>query len=134
MKLVIDTNILFSFFLHSSTTRKLILTTNFELVSPKLALEELFKYSEEIITKAGIKKQDFQKDLEALKGIVKFIEKEDYLPQLNAAEEISPDKADAEFFALCLKFNCILWSNDFVLKEQDKIRVLSTGDIINLIL
>ena len=35
-----------------------------------------------------------------------------------SAVKISPDKDDAEFFALCLKFSCFLWSNDSMLKNQ----------------
>ncbi len=134
MKIVIDTNVLFSFFLASSITRNLILTTNFELISPQLALEEIEKYSEEIKRKARLDRTEFQRSLVELKSLVTFLDRRDYSSLLEEANKISPDKADAEFFALCLKFDCFLWSNDSILKSQDRVRVLSTEDIIKIIL
>ncbi|PIN95725.1 hypothetical protein COU56_00710, partial [Candidatus Pacearchaeota archaeon CG10_big_fil_rev_8_21_14_0_10_31_9] len=52
---------------------------------------------------------------------------------IKEAEEISPDKKDAEFLALCLKFSCVLWSNDSALKNQNKVKVLSTEDLIEIL-
>ena len=46
MRVVVDTNVLFSFFKDGSATRNLILNCPFDLVSPKFALVELKKYSD----------------------------------------------------------------------------------------
>ena len=67
-----------------------------------------------------------------LKDIVKFEKKQDYFNFISEARKLSPDVNDADFFALCLKYLCILWSNDSMLKNQDKIKVLSTEEIIEL--
>lgn len=48
MKIIVDTNILFSFFWQESLTRKLLITSNLELISSEIALEEIEKYSQEI--------------------------------------------------------------------------------------
>jgi len=133
MKLVIDTNILFSFFKSTSLTRKLIESQSFQLISPQLAIEEIKKYSEIIIKKTGISKSEFDFYLEELKRIVKFIDKKDYILFIDDAERIAPDKKDGDFFALCLKESCALWSNDQILKTQDKVNVFNTNEIIDLI-
>lgn len=133
MKIGVDTNILFSFFWQESLTRKLLIASNFELVSPKIALEEIEKYSQEIKKKLKITEREFREQFEKLKEIVKFIDKKEYSQFLKEVEFISPDKNDAEFFALCIKNSCFLWNNDSILKKQDRIKVFSTNEIIELI-
>jgi predicted nucleic acid-binding protein len=132
MRIVADTNILFSFFKESSLTRYLILSPELKLISPEIALTELKKYSNEIIKKS--KNINFSKELSNLEKIVSFIPKKQYTEFLKAAEKISPDIDDAEFFGLCLKEKCPLWSNDSALKIQEKINVLSTKDILDILI
>jgi predicted nucleic acid-binding protein len=132
MKIVIDTNILFSFFWKDSLTRRLIITSEIELISPEVALEEIKKYSYDLTRRLKISNREFHEYFKKLKGIVKFIPKKEYHSFLNDAERICPDKKDAEFFALCLKYSCSLWSNDSILKNQNRINVLSTQDIIDI--
>lgn len=132
MKIVVDTNILFSFFWQESLTRKLLITSNFELISPEIALEEIEKYANEICRRLKITEKEFRERLKKLKEIVKFTSKREYSQFLKEAEKISMDKADTEFFALCLRHLCFLWSNDSILKKQEKIKVLSTEEIIEL--
>ena len=131
-KLVADTNILFSFFLNNSFTRKFLLNAKIKIISPIKALKELKKYSELIIKKTGLNNKIFKIELNNLKKIVEFKNENDYSSYLNEAEKISPDKDGASFLALSLKYNCFLWSNDFKLKSQNKVKVLSTKEIIEL--
>ena len=133
MEIVIDTNILFSFFWKNSTTRKLIITSNFNIISPITALEEIDKYTHEIIKKTRLKEKEFNEELKRLKEIVKFVDKKEYFYFLKDAGKISPDKKDSDFFALCFKYNCLFWTNDSLLKMQNKIRVLNTEEIIELL-
>ncbi len=132
MRIIIDTNILFSFFWKDSLTKKLLITSNFELISSEIALDELNKYSNQIISRLNLTRKEFNNQLEKLKDIVKFEKKQDYFNFISEARKLSPDVNDADFFALCLKYLCILWSNDSMLKNQDKIKVLSTEEIIEL--
>ena len=133
MKIVVDTNILFSFFWESSLTRKLILTSSLELYSPEYVIEETLKYRTDIIEKTKIKNKDFDKYLNELKNTINLIKRIDYSDFLVDAMVLSPDEKDADFFALCLKYLCPVWSNDLELKRQNKINVLSTKEIIMLL-
>ena len=49
------------------------------------------------------------------------------------ADSISPDPNDTQYFALALKLNCPIWSNDKKLKEQSEIKVLNTSELIELL-
>ena len=133
MKIVVDTNILFSFFWQKSLTRKLLITSSLDLISPEFALFEIEKYSQDIIEKIKITKKEFDVRFKELKEIVEFVDKKEYYQFLKDAEIISSDKDDSDFFALCLKNSCFLWSNDLILKNQKKVEVLSTKDIIEII-
>ncbi len=133
MKFVVDTNILFSFFWRDSLTRKFLISSQFELISPEFALKEIEKYRFEIIQKARIKQREFIELLGELKRIIQFANRKEYAGFIIKAERLSPDKGDVDFLALCLKENCYLWSNDEVLKKQNKVRVLSTEDIIKIL-
>ncbi|SRR3989344_5448878 len=133
MRLVVDTNILFSFFWNDSFTKKLLISKKFDLISPKISIKELKKYSEDIIKRTGINRPKFKEYLDNLKKFVIFTDEKEYSDFLREATEISPDKADSRFFALCLKNNCPLWSKDSLLKRQNKVKVFSTEEIIKFI-
>lgn len=128
--IVVDTNILFSFFWKDSFTRKLLLNPNLKFISSVFAISELKKYDQLIMEKTGLINVEFKKYLSELKSVVTFVGKEKYSYFLKQAKIISPDEKDSEFLALCLKFSIPLWSNDKELKKQDKVNVLSTEDIV----
>ena len=44
-------------------------------------------------------------------------------------EEITPDLDDMVYFALALKLNCPIWSNDKKLKQQNKIKIYHTHEL-----
>ena len=59
MKLVVDANILFSFFKRDTLTRKLVLSSSLELYAPEKVFEEFDKHSEIIIKKSDISLEEF---------------------------------------------------------------------------
>lgn len=132
MKLVVDTNILFSFFWKNSLTKRLLISSNLELLSPEKAIFEINKHKEEIKKKTNLTEKEFNGFFKELKSIIQIIKKDEYSSFLREAQQISPDIADSEFFALCIKYSCALWSNDNFLKNQNKIRVFNTDEIIDL--
>ena len=133
MRIVVDTNILFSYFWKGSFTKSLLKKPEFKLISPTYALKEIKKYKKEIEKRTKITEKEFIKCLNELRKDVEFIKRDNYSEFIGEAEKISPDIKDAEFLALCLKEKTFLWSNDLLLKEQSEIRVISTEDIINLL-
>lgn len=64
------------------------------------------------------------------KRLIILIPPNEIKPYLPKAEKISPDPKDTIYFALALKMNCAIWSNDKKLKEQGHVRILSTAELI----
>lgn len=138
IKLVIDTNVLFSFFKKYSFSRKIILSLKFELIAPHLAIAELVKYSKLIIKKSKSSEQEFIEALYWLKQIICFEKKSTYekfiIQAINlsnnfSVKEIKEFYEDIDFFALALKERCAIWSNDKLFKKQNKIKIFSTKEL-----
>ncbi|MBI4895257.1 MAG: hypothetical protein HY831_02060 [Candidatus Aenigmarchaeota archaeon] len=51
---------------------------------------------------------------------------------MEEVEKIFPDHNDIKYFALALKLNCGIWTNEKILKEQNKIPIYSTEELINI--
>lgn len=133
MRVVVDTNILFSYFWEESFTKKIIANPFLELISPEKSIDELEKYSKEIIKKTKINRQKFNVLLTEVKRIVNFLPQSFYKKYLAHAKKISPDIGDVDFFALCLQEKTLFWSNDSILKFQEDVSVLSTKEMMDLI-
>jgi predicted nucleic acid-binding protein len=108
MKLVVDANVLFSFFKRDSTTRKLIidpeLEFNLELFTPADALEELKEHGGEICSKFGISQGDFDVILSSLSIFVTTVPKSVFKSFLLEAEKLLPENPDdVPYIALGLK-------------------------------
>lgn len=132
MILVIDANILFSILIKMGKTLDLVFNYNFEVLSPDFILEEFIEHKEEISSKSGFNYGQLLTAIILLSERIKFISLEEYKQFLPNAFEISPDKDDIDYFALALKLNCPIWSNDKKLKEQNKVKVYSTNDLQEL--
>ena len=142
MKLVVDTNILITFFWKNSFFKKFSVYQNLELISPEYALEEINKHSSEILKKTKLSKEEFNALKRELAIMVEFIPLEKYSSSFKKAEKIAKnfsekDKKDfledLDFFALALEQNCIIWSNDKLFKKQSSVKIYSTKEIIGFI-
>ena len=134
MDLIVDANVLFSALIKEGATKELIFNENFHLFSPEFLFEEFSKYRDYILKKAKRTEKEFNSILEALEQIITIIPKEEFQSFLNKASSICPDKDDIAYFALALKLNCSIWSNEKKLKEQDTVPVYSTEDLVKLFL
>jgi predicted nucleic acid-binding protein len=63
---------------------------------------------------------------------IRIVPREETKLFMEKAKAISPDVKDIPYFALALKLNCALWSNDKKLKDQDKVKIYSTEEIMKL--
>jgi predicted nucleic acid-binding protein len=121
---------MFSFFWKSAVTKKMLLDQNLELFAPEFALEEINKYKREIIEKTKITEQEFVFLRKELAIAICFTPMEEYKQFLRTALSISPDTNDIDFFALALKMGCSIWSNDKKLKQQNKLQILNTKQVL----
>ena len=133
MLIVLDANELFAALISRGLTLDLFFSYNLELVSPDFLAKEFAKHKDEIIKKSGLSKEDIDIFFFLLIEKIKFFSAEDFSEFLQEANSISPDQDDVEYFALALKLNCPIWSEDKELKKQNRIRVISTSELIKLI-
>src|SRR3989338_11357517 len=133
MKLIVDANIIISSLIKDSKTAELIINPLFELYSPKYLIEEIIKYGEEIAIKTKRDIKSLKEIFDAIASLINLIEFSNYELFVYDAEKISPDKKDVDYFALALKFNCAIWTNDKKLREQERVKIYSTEEINELI-
>lgn len=133
MDLVVDTNVLFSFFKLGSATREIIKSNNFTLFAPEFAKEELNKYKEDIKEKYSLNEDEYCEFLIELFEYVTFYPKELYFIFLKEVSKFK-DQKDLDFLALALFMVAPIWSQDKSLLSQTEIdvKVLSTKDIFEL--
>jgi len=131
MKLIVDTNILFSYFWKYSITRRVLMSQDMELFAPEFALEEINKYKKDIMNKNNLNDEEFEHIRFNLAIAIQFIQIDEYTKTLKTALKISPDKNDIDFFALAIKLKLPIWSNDAKLKKQNKIGIIPTAELIN---
>lgn len=133
MKLIVDANVLFSFFKKESFTRNFILShTELELFTPVYVFEELDNHKDEVKSKSGIDDKIFELTKEELGIYVTVLELDKFKEFWEESKQVSPDPDDLQYFAAALALNCVFWSNDGKLKEQPRVRVLSTHDLAEL--
>jgi len=129
MDIVIDANALFSTLIKENFSYNLLFSGKFHLFTPEHIFTELEKHKEEIMNKTERTTEEFFRLVETLKRRIVIIPLEELVPYVEEAEKLTPDPDDMAYFALALKLNCAIWSNDKKLKEQDKIKIYNTHEL-----
>lgn len=136
MFLIIDTNVLFSFFkktkvfwLISKLSEKGI-----KLLIPRVIGEELKNLKPKLLRYSKLSEKELNEVFEVLFSFVEQIEEEKYIKFLDEAKKISPHKKDIPLFALSLAFKkAPIWSREPRLKRQKIIKVLSDKEVEGLL-
>ena len=125
MKLILDTNSLFSFFWKGSLIKKL-LAAEHEVFAPEFALEELDKHKSEIMRKAKLSLSEFNELFIDIEELVTFIPFSEYADKIPEAFNCLPEHPkDIDFIALALKEDSAIVSNDKELQKQSRIDVFN---------
>jgi len=127
----LDANVIFAALIRNSHTRDLLLTTGWNFYAPEFVLNEVYSHIQTLSEKTGLDAKEV-KDLLAkltLAADVKIIPASEFEEHLKQAKRICPDPDDIHYFALALKLNCAIWSNEKKLKEQANVKVYSTGEL-----
>jgi predicted nucleic acid-binding protein len=132
MDVVVDANVIFAALIKDSFNCHLLFSERFHLFTPEYILTEFEKHKEEILEKTKRTTEDFFKLLEILKRRITLVPLEELVDFVEEAEKLTPDPNDMVYFALALKLNCVIWSNDKKLKEQDKIKVYPSHELVKL--
>ena len=133
LRLVIDSNILFSALIKKGITSKLILSERLELFAPEKLLEEFEKYKEYILSKTHRSEEDFERFLSIIESRIEIIPRAEFEEFLEEAKKVC-NLDDFPFVALAKALDCAVWSNDKDLKkfseETKYVEVLTTKEIL----
>ena len=127
--LVVDANIVISMQISKGVKHKLFFS-EIESKSPDRILFEIGKHWKELSEKSGLPEKDLELGLAAIRLHLDTFSLNELSNCLKEGAAISPDPDDAEYFALALKLNCPIWSEDKVLKKQSKVKVYSTSELL----
>ena len=135
MNIVVDTNVFISALIRDGITRHIIVHSKDNLIFPEFELVEINDHKEEIIKKANLTERQFNIVLLRLLKYVRVIPTNIVIDYRDEAFEIMKeiDKDDTIFIATALAFNALIWSDDSDFKKQNKIKILTTKELINLI-
>lgn len=130
MKLVVDTNILVSFF-RDNPVRFIIINSEFlnlELYSSKHCWQELLNIKLSISKYSKLSLDKVNLIFEELKNFIIIVPDESSILFESKAKQLTHDK-DISIFALALKLCCFIWSNEPSFKQQSCISIFNTENL-----
>ncbi len=130
LTLVIDANMMMSLLMAEGSKRKLFFSGHIKPVSPEFVLFEIGKYWQEIIDKSKLSEEKLRLLFSEVRKVLNTLSLSDVKDFMSEALNVSPDPDDAEYFALALKLNCPIWSEDKLLKKQLRVKVLNTPELM----
>lgn len=144
MKLVIDTNIVFSAILNpESPIGQIILNGSkyFDFLSIGQLKNEIDDHEDKILKVSRLSKSDYDRIYELIKSKIKFVNQQlinsdNYQKADDLTKDIDPD--DLLFVGLTLQFRCKLWSGDKQLLnelyEKDFKQIITTNELFKIYL
>jgi len=135
MKVVVDVNELFSLLIRGTSRSEAILfSENFELIAPEFLLDEFLRNREEILKKNHRSEADFDRLLEIFRRRITLIPKSEFEEFVPRALSLFPEHTkDVQYLALAIKFDCILWTEEKLLRNQDPVRVNNTWELFEIL-
>jgi len=132
MRVVIDTNRIMASLIRDGASRSIIFDERFEFFAPEYAIQEIYKHEDEIIEKANIYHEEFDFLFLFLFEKIKIVSKENYIPIVPHMKKLIVEK-DAPFLALAVSMNAdAIWSDDKHFQRQDRIRVFTTREMVEI--
>ena len=133
MQIIADANPVISLIIKpNKSTVDLLFLEELEIFAPELLFDEIERNKDIIIKKSGMTDKELNKFLAILKIRINIIPEEEFMKFKNESKEICPDEKDIAYFALALYLKCAVWSNEKNLKEQKKINVYATHELIKM--
>ena len=130
MKATVDANILFAALIRDSATRRLWLHAGLELFAPEFIIAEFLKHRPLVIRKSGADSDELDRLLQQmLKKVIRVPDAELKL-FLSAAQSLCKDPDDTRYLACALTKDTIIWSQDRHFKEQTRIKVRTTAELM----
>lgn len=133
MKLVCDTNVVFSALIAGGKTRELILSDQTDLYVPEFFFTELDGHRQEIEEKSRLSEEQLGLLFNVLFKDTEVIPREEFEHQIEQANKLigDTDPDDISFLALALDLDTDIWTDDTDFQEQDEVTVWKTHELVN---
>lgn len=133
MDLVIDANVVIALLINPKNFAHPFFSQRIRLFAPELLREELEEKREVIRARTIFTDQEISALIDAIQQRIRFVPIAEFVRRWREAMQVCPDPDDIMYFALALHLRCSLWSNDKRLKEQKKIPVYATHELMELL-
>ena len=130
MRLVIDTNIVFSALRAGGKTRECI-TAPVELCAPEFFYSEFENHRETILSKTNLDEDQLTTLFALLFENIELVPRSEFADHIPKAREImeSIEPDDVPFLALALSQECDIWSDDEHFQEQPAVKAWESHDL-----
>lgn len=133
MRLIIDTNSIIAALVKDSTSRKIVLNPKFKFYCTEHVFKEIEEHFEEI-TKKTKNVEKTKELLELIKKSLSTIDEGLVVEHISKADKLIRDKEDIPLIALALAIpNQGIWTSDKDFLEQQKIKIWTTKELLELI-
>lgn len=131
MRLVIDTNIVFSALIAGGKTRECIITAPVELYAPEFFYSEFENHRETILSKTNLDEDQLTTVFALLFENIELVPRTELADHIPKAREImeSIDPDDVPFLALAISHECDIWSDDDHFQEQYAVKVWESHEL-----
>lgn len=133
MELIVDANILVASFLKDAKTRELLVDVRLTLFAPEYLLSETskkLKKSSPLRKRIHVSDEVLEELVRMLTQKIQFVPLQSYQPHVQEASSLAPHEEDTPYLALALLLDLPIWSNDRGLKDQTRIKIYSTHELI----
>jgi len=131
MRIVVDANIIISGLIRDSTTRRLLVEIEPNLLTPAYVHDEIDKHVETVMEKSGLNEPEVEQLIQTLFKRIEVIPRAEItgLFQEAARGMRDQDPDDAMYVAAALERDAALWTDDGDYEDQDLVDVLTTTEI-----
>jgi len=133
MKLVCDTNVVFSALIAGGKTRELILSDETDLYAPEFFFTELDNNRSEITEKSKLSEGQLKLLLDVLFKDTEVVPREEFEDDMERASTLigDTDPDDVPFLALSLSLDVGIWTDDTDFEKQDEVTVWTTHELVS---
>ncbi len=135
MRLIVDSNVLFSALIKDSITRRILMHIDAELITIAFSEQEMANHQKMLLQKSSLNKIEFGLLLEKLKSKLVFIDDLIVAARFEEAYEITKkiDPQDSPFVAAALATGSDIWSDDTHFDKQHKVKIWKTKDLVKFL-
>ena len=135
MLLVVDVNVVFSALTTKGNSLKVFEANKtfekFEFIAPEFLFSEIGKRMDKLLLNSKLTKEELSEVFSFIKKQIDPIPASEFIDKLSEARELNTK--DSPYLALALKSGCAIFSGDKGLKKQDKVKIFSPRELLDIL-